>query len=115
MVRRQASVVSPQSIVNRRQAKASSLGRVAPRDSATSPVGEVFLDAPPPPLFFVRVANKGLIGAMFIRVAATGLKVASFEILTRWSIRAANKGLNNRHLLVLLWGCDGGAGATGLS
>jgi hypothetical protein len=40
------------------------------------------MSGPYPPVFFVRVANKGVTGAESVRVAGKGLKVACFDILT---------------------------------
>ena len=47
----------------------------------------------PPRCFSVRVANKGLTRDVFVRVADNRVKVACFDIVNGWSIRAANKGV----------------------
>ena len=48
---------------------------------------------PHTPVFFVRVARKGLTGALSVRVAGKGLKAAYFVVVARYFTRVANKGL----------------------
>jgi hypothetical protein len=45
-------------------------------------------------VFFVSVANKGLTGAMSVKMAAKGLKMACFDSFGRWFVRVANKGVS---------------------
>ena len=45
----------------------------------------------PPPVFFVRVANKGLTEALSVRVANNGVKVAYFDVVSRCLVGVANK------------------------
>jgi hypothetical protein len=44
-------------------------------------------------MFFVRVANKGLIAQECVRVAGIGLKGVCFESVTGYLVRVAKKGL----------------------
>jgi hypothetical protein len=46
----------------------------------------------PPPVFFVRVASKGLTRLFPVRVANTGVKVACFDVVRQCVVRGANKG-----------------------
>ncbi len=46
----------------------------------------------PPPVFFVRVASKGLTEALSVRAANNRVKVACFDIVRRYLVRVASKG-----------------------
>ena len=46
----------------------------------------------PPPVFFSRVASKGLTEALSVRVANNRVKVACFDIVRRYLVRVASKG-----------------------
>jgi hypothetical protein len=48
---------------------------------------------PPPRVFSVRVANKGVMLDAARKSAATGLKVASFSVSCGASVRVARKGV----------------------
>ena len=48
---------------------------------------------PPPPVFFVRVASKGLTRDVFVRVANNRVKVACFDIVSECLVRVANNGV----------------------
>jgi hypothetical protein len=50
---------------------------------------------PPPPVFFVRVANKGVTGAKSVRVAGKRFKVVCFDVFNRWFVRVANNGVSH--------------------
>jgi hypothetical protein len=52
---------------------------------------------PPPPVFFVRVANKGLMLDAASRLANIELKVVLFSGICEWSVRVANKGVTARY------------------
>jgi hypothetical protein len=51
---------------------------------------------PPPPVFFVRVANKGLMLDATSRLANTGLRVVVFSGICGRAARAAGKGVTGR-------------------
>jgi hypothetical protein len=46
---------------------------------------------PPPPVFFVRVANKGLMLDAASRLGDTGFRVAMFSVICGWLVRVADK------------------------
>jgi len=52
---------------------------------------------PPPPVFFVRVANKGLMLDAASRLANTGLRVVVFSGTCAMAARVANKGVTARY------------------
>jgi hypothetical protein len=49
--------------------------------------------APPPPVFFARVTNKGLTDAFLVRVANNRLKVACFDVVSGGLVRVTGKGV----------------------
>jgi hypothetical protein len=49
--------------------------------------------APPPPVFFVRVASKGLMLDAASRLANTGLKLVAFSTICKGLVRVAGKGV----------------------
>jgi hypothetical protein len=51
------------------------------------------LALPPPRVFFVRVASKGLTRDVSVRVANNRVKVACFDILSGSLVRVANNGV----------------------